>query len=130
MNHGPKDTAAFIGALKSGLPKLDAKAQDAVASKRVRMMLFPTYLVLERALQELGGLPVTVGAQNAHWKETGAFTSEISGPMLKEIGIGTVLIGHSERRQYYGQPLVRFIWRIGGLYSDDTAACPSPYECC
>lgn len=50
------------------------------------------------------GIPnVAVGAQNVHWEDAGAFTGEISGSMLTEIGVRYVVIGHSERRQYFGE---------------------------
>lgn len=46
---------------------------------------------------------VKIGAQNMHWEEKGAYTGEISGPMLKSIGVEYVIIGHSERRQYFAE---------------------------
>lgn len=58
---------------------------------------------LQIALEETKGTNIKVSAQNCHWAESGAFTGEISANMLKEMGVPYVLIGHSERRQYFGE---------------------------
>ncbi len=60
------------------------------------------YVDLQTALETTAGSNVQIGAENCHWAESGAFTGEISAPMLTAMGVKTVIIGHSERRTYFG----------------------------
>ena len=61
------------------------------------------YLDLETAVTETAGTNVKVGAQNCHWADHGAFTGEIPAAMLKDVGAEYVILGHSERRLYFGE---------------------------
>ncbi|MBQ3265714.1 MAG: triose-phosphate isomerase [Ruminococcus sp.] len=61
------------------------------------------YVDLAVAIEAAEGTNIKIGAENCHWAESGAFTGEISTGMLKEIGVEYVVIGHSERRQYFGE---------------------------
>ena len=68
-----------------------------------RMIVIPPFTALFEAARLTTGTAVGLGGQNLHWEDRGAFTGEISGPMLKDIGCDFVVIGHSERRQYFGE---------------------------
>ena len=61
------------------------------------------YVDLATALEATEGTNVKIGAENCHWAESGAFTGEISADMLVEVGVEYVVLGHSERRQYFGE---------------------------
>ncbi len=61
------------------------------------------FVDLQTALDATKDTNIKIGAENCHWEESGAFTGEISAVMLKEMGIKYVIIGHSERRQYFGE---------------------------
>ncbi len=67
------------------------------------VVICPTAVCLDGVLKAIDGSNVGVGAQNVHFEKSGAYTGEIAGNMLKEIGVKYVVIGHSERRQYFGE---------------------------
>ena len=69
----------------------------------VDIMIAPTYTALEPVFKVIKDSPVSLGAQNLFWENEGAYTGEISAPMLKSVGCQYGIIGHSERRQYFGE---------------------------
>ena len=71
--------------------------------KGTKVIIAPTFVNLERVAKVTKKSKVKVAAQNMHFAESGAFTGEISPKMLKSIGVKTVILGHSERREYFGE---------------------------
>jgi triosephosphate isomerase len=69
----------------------------------VDVAVCPPFTSLVQALAGLGGTSISVCAQNVHWAESGAFTGETSPGMLRDLGVAGTLVGHSERRQYFGE---------------------------
>jgi triosephosphate isomerase len=69
----------------------------------VEVVFCPPFTALSTVKELVKGTPYGVGAQDLYWKEQGAFTGEVSPLMLKDIGCDYVIIGHSERRQYFGE---------------------------
>ena len=67
------------------------------------VVLIPPFTATAQVREALGHSPVGLGGQNCHWEDKGAFTGEVSAAMLKDAGCGYVLVGHSERRQFFGE---------------------------
>ena len=92
MNKSPVDVEMFM-------KKFPILVKDSDAE----VVLCVPYVDLKTAIDLASGTNVKIGAQNMHYEEKGAFTGEISPKMLKDIGVEYVIIGHSERREYYNE---------------------------
>ena len=92
MNNTPAEAAALINEIK---PLVKDASCDVV--------LCVPFVDITAAVEAAKGSNIKIGAENIHWAESGAFTGEISGKMLKAAGAEYVVIGHSERRQYFGE---------------------------
>ena len=93
MYKGPPETAEFCIQLRRR--EADFEGID--------VAVCPPFTSLAVAVQILAGTDIAVAAQNVHWEPEGAFTGEVSAPMLRELGVYGAIVGHSERRQYFGE---------------------------
>ena len=95
MNKTASEAAAFVRQLKERLP---------APSTTVELVVAPPFTALESVRIALGpSSPIQLGAQNMFWEDRGAYTGEVSAPMLKDLGCRYVILGHSERRILFGE---------------------------
>jgi triosephosphate isomerase (TIM) len=109
MFKGPAEAADYCRALR------------AADLGRVAVAVCPPYVSLSAAVQTLADTEIGVFAQNCHWEPEGPYTGEISAPMLRELGVYGTIVGHSERRQLFGETDETVVRRVkaaldGGLH--------------
>ncbi|MBP5426888.1 MAG: triose-phosphate isomerase [Clostridiales bacterium] len=92
MNKLPSEACEFVKELKNRVADVDTQVIIAVP-----------YVALAKVVEIAKGTNIKVAAQNMHWEDKGAYTGEVSANMLKDIGVNYVIIGHSERRQYFNE---------------------------
>lgn len=92
MNNAPSEAKKFVYGNKAKF-----------ASDKADVVLCVPFVALQSVQCELEGTGIQVGAQNMHYQSSGAYTGEVSAEMLKDINVPYVIIGHSERREYYGE---------------------------
>ncbi len=93
MNKTPSEAVELSSQLKESLKDVEG----------VEIVICPTFVCLPAVKEIIKGSNIKLGAQNMHWEEKGAYTGEVSPGMLVDIGVEYVIIGHSERRQYFAE---------------------------
>ncbi|MDZ7714697.1 MAG: triose-phosphate isomerase [Balneolaceae bacterium] len=110
MNCGPQETTELLSALKKQAPNI---------SEQVEVLVCPPTISLSSASEVLSDFDACMlGAQNVHSEDNGAYTGEVSTSMLKEVGCVYVIVGHSERREYFGETDITVNAKVSKALSD------------
>ncbi|MET0932538.1 MAG: triose-phosphate isomerase family protein, partial [Mycetocola sp.] len=80
-----------------------ARENESLASGAVQLFVIPSFVSIPAARETLAGTNVVVGAQDLFWEDYGAYTGEVSGVELAELGVGVAEVGHAERRRIFGE---------------------------
>ena len=113
MNHNHLEAIQVVQKLAYRLDKSDYDAVD--------VSVHPTFTALRsiQTLLDADNIPMSLGAQNCHWEESGAFTGEVSAPMLAKLNVAYCIVGHSERREVFGESdedvrrKLEAVWKAG-----------------
>ena len=111
MNNDKKASKQLIKGIKKSIKKLSLK--------NTRVIVAPTFVNLSSSVKAADNSKVEVVAQNMHQAKSGAFTGEISADMLKAIKIKTVILGHSERRTYFGETDELLAEKVNAVLEND-----------
>jgi len=106
--------------------KLVQELKPLVSSAKCDVVLCPPYVCLDAVVKAVNGTNIKVGAQNMHYEESGAYTGEVSPGMLKSLKVDYVIIGHSERRQYFNETDETINKKIKKAFEYDI----TPIVCC
>lgn len=112
MNKNTEEARSLARAIKAG----------AVDADHCQVVIAPPFTALSAVAAELRGSPIALAAQNVHWEAQGAFTGEVSVTMLEDAGCSVVILGHSERRQYFGETDETVNRRIGACLKSSLQA--------
>jgi len=93
LNKNIEESLKLVTDLKNGLPK-ESKCEIVIA---------PVFTALHPVNAAIEGTPIKLSAQDVYWEDQGAFTGEVSVPLLRDVGCEFVIVGHSERRQFFGE---------------------------
>lgn len=113
MNLTPLEGRSLVAALRA---ELDPQAASLIRDREV--LLAPSFLTIPAVSQAVAGSSILLGAQNIHFESKGAFTGEISAPMLQAFGVTHVIIGHSERRHIFKETDELVAKRLAGVIAN------------
>jgi len=108
MNKTLKEVKEYFDYFLKKIPEIDFSDRE--------VMIAPPFVYLALCQSIIKNTPLKLGAQNACWEEKGAFTGEIAPPMLKELEVEYVILGHSERRHIFGETDELIAKRVEGVY--------------